>query len=132
MLKIENKLAQAVSDIFFSAFGHRLAVSEIVLQKTRKEFEGDFTLVVFPYVRFSRKSPEQTAGLLGQRLVDELDDVISYNVIKGFLNITLSSDYWLGFLASQIENDLYGFKQVENPQTVVVEFSSPNTIIRPT
>lgn len=127
MVKIENKIAQAVSELFFSLFEHRLAVNEIVLQKTRKEFDGDFTLVVFPFLKFSRQSPDKTAELIGQRLLEELDDIVSYNVIKGFLNIKLSPAYWLGFLSANIGNELYGFKQPDNPQTVVVEFSSPNT-----
>lgn len=126
-MKIESIILQTISEIMAATYGHAVSENDMVLQKTRKEFEGDFTLVVFPFVKLSKKSPEQTAEVLGMGLVDRLEEVISYNVIKGFLNISLSSGYWLGFLTSNMNNSSYGMKQPGDGQTVVVEYSSPNT-----
>lgn len=125
-MTIENNIVQAVSEIITSVYGHQVSERELLLQKTRKEFVGDITLVVFPFVRLSKTSPEQTATLLGDELVKRLEDVTSYNVIKGFLNLSLSPDYWLRFLKSQMNNESFGMWPVGG-QTVVVEFSSPNT-----
>ncbi|MDR1593321.1 MAG: arginine--tRNA ligase [Prevotellaceae bacterium] len=98
----------------------------IQIQKTRKEFEGDYTLVIFPFLKWSRKSPEQTAKDFGDSLLKRLDIVDSVNVVKGFLNIKLKASFWLGKLAEYIEDKNFGFFAPTNKR-FMVEYSSPNT-----
>ncbi len=99
---------------------------EIDLQDTRKEFEGDLTLVVFPYLKASRKKPEDTAREIGAYLQKEVKEVSSYNVIKGFLNISFSDSYWINKLQDIAKADHYGIAP-EGKETIMVEYSSPNT-----
>ncbi|MBK7174890.1 MAG: arginine--tRNA ligase [Bacteroidales bacterium] len=121
--KLTKKAAEAV------AFLYNLSVSpaQIQLQKTRKEFEGEYTIVVFPFTKMSRKSPEITALEIGEFMKKEMGEIESFNVIKGFLNIGLSTAYWVEFFNEYSITENYGFKQVDEKQPVVVEFSSPNT-----
>jgi arginyl-tRNA synthetase len=103
-----------------------IAASDINLQETRKEFEGQVTIVTFPFTRFSKKSPEQTGIEIGAYLQSELVEVAGFNVIKGFLNISLADGFWLNKLHNQIlPVDFAVFKP--NGQKVMVEYSSPNT-----
>lgn len=98
------------------------------IQKTRKEFEGDFTLVVFPLSKISRRSPEQTAGEIGDYLTEKISAVSGYNVIRGFLNLTISPAEWGRRLDEMHADTGYGFSQPgQDAETVVIEFSSPNT-----
>jgi len=100
--------------------------ADVNLQETRKEFEGQVTVVTFPFTKFSRKSPEQTGTEIGQFILDELTEVSGFNVIKGFLNISLSDDYWIDQLYNEIlPAEFAVFKP--NGQKVMVEYSSPNT-----
>jgi len=100
--------------------------SDISLQETRKEFEGQVTIVTFPFTRFSKKSPEQTGNEIGAYLQNELKEIAGFNVIKGFLNISLSDNYWLNTLYSVVSSDDFAvFKP--NGKKVMVEYSSPNT-----
>src|SRR5690606_36584814 len=89
---------QAVKDLYDAD----LSEDQISLQETRKEFEGHFTLVTFPIIRFSKKSPEQTGQEIGEYLKKEIASVIDFNIIKGFLNLVLSSDYWFERLQTEI------------------------------
>ncbi|MFO7999281.1 MAG: arginine--tRNA ligase [Bacteroidales bacterium] len=123
----EKRIAEAVSEIIFQESGQHVTLENIDLQRTRKEFEGDFTLVVFPFVKIIRKSPEQCADFLGQALAARLGEIASYHVIKGFLNLTLDPAFWLEFLRSQMNNATFGVQPVSDRSQVVVEFSSPNT-----
>ncbi|MDB5122325.1 MAG: arginine--tRNA ligase [Mucilaginibacter sp.] len=103
-----------------------LTAADISLQETRKEFEGQVTIVTFPFTRFSKKSPEQTGNDIGIYLQNELKEVSGFNVIKGFLNISLTDAYWLNKLDTEIlPNDFALFKP--NGKKVMVEYSSPNT-----
>jgi arginyl-tRNA synthetase len=100
--------------------------SAISIQDTRKEFEGQVTIVVFPIVRFSRKSPEQTANDLGNFLVENLNEVVAFNVVKGFLNLSIADSYWLNLFNTELLDPSFGtFKP--NGKKVMVEYSSPNT-----
>ena len=100
--------------------------SAVSLQETRKEFEGQVTIVTFPFTRFSKKSPEQTGAEIGEYLKNELTEVSAFNVIKGFLNISIASGYWIGQLNNVIAADDFAvFKP--NGKKVMVEYSSPNT-----
>jgi len=103
-----------------------IAADAVSLQETRKEFEGQVTVVTFPFTRVSRKSPEQTGQEIGEFLKNSLPQVAGFNVIKGFLNISLSDAYWLGqFYVEVLPDDFAVFKP--NGQKVMVEYSSPNT-----
>ncbi|WP_285056813.1 arginine--tRNA ligase [Pedobacter ginsengisoli] len=100
--------------------------SAISIQDTRKEFEGQVTIVVFPIVRFSKKSPEQTANDLGDFLVENLNEVVAFNVVKGFLNLSIADSYWLNLFNTELLDPSFGtFKP--NGKKVMVEYSSPNT-----
>jgi arginyl-tRNA synthetase len=100
----------------------------VQLQNTRKEFEGDITLVVFPFVRMSKKSPEQTAAEIGDYLQQNVTEVEKYNVVKGFLNLVISSGYWVSVLNSVSSTANYGITgPTDSSKLVMVEYSSPNT-----
>ncbi len=103
-----------------------LEVKDLSLQHTRKEFDGDYTIVVFPYVRFSKKSPEATAEELGEKLQSE-GLIVSYNVVKGFLNFSLKNDFWADSLLEIHEAERFGFAKSGSKAKVMVEYSSPNT-----
>jgi arginyl-tRNA synthetase len=101
--------------------------ADVILQKTRKEFEGDFTLVTFPFIKATKQSPEQVGDTLGKFLLANNPTITKYNVVKGFLNISLSNSFWLEFFSgAQIEN--YGYKKEgSSGRSVMVEYASPNT-----
>ena len=124
---IEQQLTEKVKEAVNSLYHIHADPSQIQLQTTRKEFEGDLTLVVFPFTKVSRKSPEATATEIGEYLSLNLKDVESFNVIKGFLNISIKKEYWLEFLSGNFQSDDFGFKQKQSEKPVVLEFSSPNT-----
>ncbi|MCQ2606639.1 MAG: arginine--tRNA ligase [Bacteroidales bacterium] len=123
--RIEQALIQAVSELY----GVTVDSKSIQIQETKKEIAGDKTVVIFPLLRVSKKSPEATAEELGQYLVSHVDAIESYSVIKGFLNLTISVQYWLSLLETALQQgDQYGKKPIdENSPVVMVEFSSPNT-----
>jgi arginyl-tRNA synthetase len=100
--------------------------AEISFEKTNTNFAGDYTFVVFPYLRVSRKKPEDTAAEIGDFIKDSVDEVTNYNVVKGFLNFELSDDYWLGVAQSRVANGVT-IPAIGSGQKVVVEYSSPNT-----
>jgi arginyl-tRNA synthetase len=126
---IDNTLQQAISTALNKLYGIEAAPESVVLQKTKKEFSGDYTVVVFPYVKQARKSPEAVANELGAAVKEALQDVIAdFNVIKGFLNFTVCDDYWLAFANSIANNPRYGLQEVDKSAApVVIEYSSPNT-----
>ncbi|MEO3406156.1 arginine--tRNA ligase [Mucilaginibacter sp. CAU 1740] len=98
----------------------------VSIQETRKEFEGQVTIVTFPFTKFSRKGPEQTGTEIGEYLKSELKEVASFNVIKGFLNLSISDEYWISQLYNTITADDFAVAK-QNGQKVMVEYSSPNT-----
>lgn len=101
---------------------------QVQIQKTRREFEGDFTVVVFPLLRVSKSSPEETGKVLGQYAVDHSEMLSGFNVIKGFLNLVVSQQYWISFLSSDLRSAKYGTTKAEDgAPSVMIEFSSPNT-----
>jgi len=102
--------------------------NNILFQKTKKEFSGDITLVVFPFTKASKKNPSETANLIGEFLKNNSDFVSNYNVVQGFLNLEIETKYWLEFFNSEKSNLDFGIKVKEkNAPTIVVEYSSPNT-----
>jgi len=123
-LIIRDYIVEAIEKCYHQTIDTNL----IQLQNTRKEFEGDLTLVVFPFVRISKKSPEQTAAEIGDYLQANVAEVNRYNVMKGFLNLVISTDYWLNVLNTVTSADNFGIIQAtESSKLVMVEYSSPNT-----
>ena len=105
-----------------------LPESSIQIQKTKKEFEGHLTLVVFPLLKISKKNPEQTATEIGEYLVKNQPSISKFNVIKGFLNLTIAPNYWISLLNDINKEKNYGFKKItENSPLIMIEYSSPNT-----
>ncbi len=108
-------------------YNQEIADNLIQVQKTRKEFEGDYTMVAFPLLKLSRKSPEATCQEIGEQMMAMSPDVEKYNVIKGFLNITLSKSYWANTLNTIVDTPNFGFNHPQSDKPIVIEFSSPNT-----
>ena len=127
-LNIIDSLTKAISQALKELYGIEQQPADVVLQETRRDFKGDSTLVVFPYVKQARKSPEAVAAEIGEAVKKALPEVSGYNVIKGFLNFEIADSYWLRFLAETAGKPLYGItKSDANTAPVVVEYSSPNT-----
>jgi len=124
---IESKLAKALKDAVKTLYNQEVQPDIFQIQKTRPEFDGDLTVVVFPLLRFSHKAPEATAKELGQWLTGHLEEITTYNVIKGFLNLEISDSYWLSFFRLVSGNKNFGFKPQDDKPPVVIEYSSPNT-----
>ena len=122
----ETFLAEKASEAVKAVYGADIAPSALQVQVTRKEFEGDFTLVVFPLLRITRQSPDATGVALGDWLVANCPEVAGYNSVKGFLNLSLSNLYWREALAAVAGDETYG-QLPATGRRVMVEFSSPNT-----
>jgi arginyl-tRNA synthetase len=125
---ITEKIEQAIVSSFIELYNFNVNKQEIKLQATNKEFEGDFTFVVFPFLRISKKSPDITAQEIGNFIKNNTEEIENFNVIKGFLNITVSQQYWINFLNSNYNNNDFFIKpKKKNQKPVLIEFSSPNT-----
>ena len=127
-MKIENKIEASVIEAVKALYGQDVPAAQVQLQKTKKEFEGHLTLVVFPLLKISRKSPEQTAQEIGAYLVANEPAVAAFNVIKGFLNLTVAPAAWIELLDDIHAQEQYGLTPA-TPQSplVMIEYSSPNT-----
>lgn len=123
---IQEILKNHIATAFKSVYQVDVDSQSIVLENTKPDFEGDYTFVVFAYLKISKKNPEQTANDIGNYLVEHAKEVQSFNVIKGFLNIAVSEAYWLDFLQNNYQNTCYGLGAKTN-QKILVEYSSPNT-----
>ena len=123
---LEEILRQLFVNAFTKLYGQEPPVQQINFQKTRPEFEGDLTVVVFPFVKMAKKSPEVMADEIGREIVAESEIVSKYNVVKGFLNLLISDNYWLSFFAKNHNDEFFGRKQITG-SPIVVEYSSPNT-----
>ena len=127
-MKIEQDITSAVVKAVETLYGATVDAAQIQLQKTKREFEGSLTLVVFPLLRVSRKKPEDTASDIGAYLKENCHAVAGYNVIKGFLNLTVSHESWLEMLENINADESYGIhKPDENSPLWMIEYSSPNT-----
>jgi arginyl-tRNA synthetase len=127
-MKIEEKLTGSITEAIQSLYGQEVPTALIQLQKTKKEFDGHLTLVVFPFLKISKKKPEQTAQEIGEYLVAHQPAVEAFNVIKGFLNLTIASSEWIKMLADINQQPQFGFQPVtEKSPLVMIEYSSPNT-----
>ncbi|MBN1926229.1 MAG: arginine--tRNA ligase [Prolixibacteraceae bacterium] len=127
-MNIEFLIKSSVAAALKNLYGVDLKEESIQTQHTRKDFEGDITVVVFPFTRFSKRSPEQTAGDLGEYLILNVPDISKYNVLKGFLNLVISNSHWVSELNEAFEDPFYGTtKATKDSKLAMVEYSSPNT-----
>lgn len=126
-MTIEGLLTAKVSEAVEACFGVKIEEKDVQLQATRKEFAGDLTVVVFPFTRLSRKSPEETGKILGEYLKEKIEEIKDYNVVKGFLNIEISSAYWVGVLNDIDSLEKYGYANEPSGRKIMIEYSSPNT-----
>ncbi len=124
-MNIENYISQIVSQSVEALYG-RADASQLQIQKTRKEFDGDYTLVTFPLLKLSRKSPEATATEIGEHIVANNPSVASFNVIKGFLNLSLAPSFWAERFAESAADERFG-EAAPTGRTIMIEYSSPNT-----
>lgn len=121
---LKDKIIEAVKVLYNSEVPGNL----VQLQETRKEFRGDFTLVVFPLLRYSKNTPERTGENIGNYLLETFPSVSAFNVIKGFLNLEISDRWWIEYFAGLASGkNLFSNCQSENPEVILVEYSSPNT-----
>jgi len=125
---MESILKEKIKEAIKSLYNSEVADSLIQIQETKKDFKGDFTLVVFPILRFSKNTPEQTGIEIGNYLIENFSVFSEYNVIKGFLNLIISDSWWVELFSkmSQVKDHCASCR-VDNPQTILVEYSSPNT-----
>ena len=127
-MNIEQKLVSSVIGGLKALYGQDVPAAQVQLQKTKKDFEGHLTLVVFPFLRMSKKGPEQTAQEIGEYLQANEPSVAAFNVIKGFLNLTIASSAWIELLNGIHADKQYGIVAVtDNSPLVMIEYSSPNT-----
>lgn len=126
IMDLNQLLKQHLQAAFKALFDHDLAEDQIGLQPTRKEFEGTHTFVVFPFLKVTRKNPQESAEMIGNYLVEHAEEVDSYNVVKGFLNISFSQAVWLKLLQGALANPHFG-QGAPKGKKVLVEYSSPNT-----
>ena len=127
-MNIETIISQAAGEAVKALYGMEASEKMLQLQKTRSEFEGNLTLVVFPFVKAAKKSPEQTAQEIGQYLVDNCSAVEKFNVVKGFLNLSIGEGAWLQLLQAIDQDGHFGIKEAdESSPLVMIEYSSPNT-----
>ncbi len=127
-MKIEKIIGASIIEAFKVLYNKEIEDSQIKIEKTKKEFEGDYTFNVFPFLKLSGKSPEITAGDLGQFLIKELDSLDNFNVIKGFLNLSVKTDWWIQYFNQNIIwNENFGQSNLGLGKKIMVEYSSPNT-----
>ena len=123
---LEEVLRQLFIKSFKALYGQEPPVQQVNFQKTRPEFEGDMTIVVFPFGKLAGRNPEQLANEMGAEMIKESDMIAKFNVVKGFLNLLISDKFWMDFFKANHENLEFGRKPVSG-KNVVIEYSSPNT-----
>ncbi len=123
---LESKLQKAITEAFSSLYNHDLPIKSVNLQPTRKEFEGNYTFVVFPFLKITKGNPEASGAQLGEWLIENVDFVEAFNVVKGFLNLVIANVAWVETLLN-IKSQKDFCRLTSNGQKVMVEFSSPNT-----
>ena len=127
-MTIEQKIQQAAAEAVKTLYGFEASEKMLQLQKTRSEFEGNLTLVTFPFVKAAKKAPEAVGAEIGDYLVEHSGVVSAYNVVKGFLNLSIADEAWAELLSAIDADEHYGEKQAdENSPLVMIEYSSPNT-----
>lgn len=128
IMNIEHFLSSSISPVINELFGLTTNPNDIILQKTKKEFEGDYTLVTFPYIKAAKATPEKTGELIGEQLIKANPSITKFNVVKGFLNFSLSNDFWVNEFKTITTTDNYGIKPTNSSgKQIMLEYSSPNT-----
>ncbi len=128
MQRIDQIIRSLISEAIRETWKAEISPEELQVQRTRRDFEGDYTLVVFPLLRHSGNSPEKTGKRLGEILIARSEMISGFNVIKGFLNLVISRDYWKRLLADELTSPVFGFREAgKGSPHVMVEYSSPNT-----
>ena len=127
-MNIESYLSQTISAVVNQLFELSTTPESIVLQKTKKEFEGDYTLVTFPFIKAAKTTPENTGQIIGELLLKENANIINFNVVKGFLNFSLANSFWLNEFKEIASQPNYGIKKANSTgKQIMLEYSSPNT-----
>ena len=127
-MNIESYLSQTISVVVNQLFELSTTPESIVLQKTKKEFEGDYTLVTFPFIKAAKTTPESTGQIIGELLLAENANIINFNVVKGFLNFSLANSFWLNEFKEIASQPNYGIKKANSTgKQIMLEYSSPNT-----
>lgn len=127
-MNIEKQIIEVAMSVIEELYGQKAAENTIALQKTRSDFEGNLTLVVFPFLKMSRKSPEATAQEIGEQLKAKCTAIADFNVVKGFLNLVISPAAWISMLNDIEADDCFGMKKAtDDSPLVMIEYSSPNT-----
>lgn len=127
-MSIDSIISNGVSEALNALYGAEIEAAKVSPSPTKKEFEGDMTVVVFPWLKMSRKKPEETAREIGEWLVSNVDAISGFNVINGFLNLTVDTDFTLHQLMNIIKDENFGLREAdENSPLIMVEYSSPNT-----
>lgn len=125
---MEKILTDKVKEAIFSLYNRQVDEKQIQLQKTGKDFTGDITVVVFPFLRFSKKKPEETGNEIGNYLQENVKEITGFNTIKGFLNLVMDNKYWADLFGKMVADRDFGYKKPGSlNKTILVEFSSPNT-----
>lgn len=126
-MSLESTLSTALQETLLNLYQINIDADPKLIQPTRKEFSGDRTIVVFPYVKQARKAPDMVANEIGTHLCQALEFIDSYNVVKGYLNITLKDSFWSSYLSTHFNEDSYGLVPTVNEAPILIEYSSPNT-----
>ena len=126
-MNVSNLVAQQVSMAFNSIYGQDLKPEFFQVEKTKSTFEGDQTLVVFPLLKITKKSPEQSATIIGDWLVSNSSIISNFNVVKGFLNLSLNMSFWITSFNDILSKENFGLNDSKSGKTYMVEYSSPNT-----
>ncbi len=126
-MTLENILAKALQNTLKELYAIDTEAETAAIQPTRKEFEGDFTIVVFPFVKAARKSPDKVAEEIGARLQEQVNFISSYNVVKGFLNLSIADSFWTAFMQEHRNDEAFGHCKPLDEAPVLIEYSSPNT-----
>ena len=125
-MNLLETIKESISNAVKELYGESVSVDKVQINPTPAEFTGDYTVVIFPFVKMAKKAPDVVGAELGSFLVERLDSVSDFNVIKGFLNLEISNKWWHSFLGEVASNPEYGRKP-RNNRTVLLEYSSPNT-----
>ncbi len=126
-MTLETILAKALQNTLKELYSIDTEIENVAIQPTRKEFEGDFTIVVFPFVKAARKAPDKVAEEIGARIQEQNGFISSYNVVKGFLNLSVADSFWTGFMQEHRNDEAFGHCKPIDEAPVLIEYSSPNT-----
>jgi len=126
-MKLETQIATALQNALKHLYNIDIEADPALVQPTRKGFTGDLTVVVFPWVKVARKSPDALGAEIGQQLLENLDCIQEFNVVKGYLNLQIKENFWMDLLEQESDNEGYGLNPTQEEAPVLIEYSSPNT-----